>query len=110
LTPGAAAHVIGPSRNPTGDPPRDEIGGTLRRHVFPEPEDLPSEFAEPPIRVSIPRLISQELRVPVPPVHLRPRAVSGATVPEAPVDEHCRTVPRQDDVDLAGAPLEQRPM
>lgn len=65
----------------------DPIGGRTRRLVFPHVQDAPPQAGERGVLGSVAGNVAVELGTPPIPVVARQRAVVGAAVPEASVDE-----------------------
>ena len=79
----------------------DRIGGALRRLVLPDPNDGPTLRFESCVRIGVAAPVALDLRPPPLGVLLRPGAVLGAPVPEAPVDEDRNPKPGKGDVGAA---------
>jgi hypothetical protein len=73
----------------------DDFAGIL---VFPDPYDLPSDFLQPSVRVSIASLIGFDLVTPKGNVTLRRGSMLGASMPEATVHENGNLSPCEGDI------------
>ncbi len=74
--------------------------------MLPDSHYSPTLRFQKPVCLSVPLDIAAKLFSPPAPVVLRDRAVSGAGVPETPVDEDCDSVPHQCDVDRPAGPVD----
>lgn len=69
--------------------------------MFPHPDYVPAEFAEPTVRINVAPDVGLEFGGPPVPVVLRYGAVDGASVPEAAIHEDGETFPGERDVDAS---------
>src|SRR5690606_12077584 len=80
----------------------DRIGDVDRILVLPEAKHSPTRRPQQFVRLAISLSVALDLRRPVSHVWLGRREMRGASVPEAPVNEHGNAPPSEDDV--SGAP------
>jgi hypothetical protein len=74
----------------------------LRQVVFPNAQDAPTDAAESSSDRSVTGAITNDFRVPIPPIRGWATIASWAPVPEAPVNEDGQTLFAEDEIGLAG--------
>ena len=81
------------------NPPRRPPG--ISQLMLPYPEYSPACFAKAFCNRSVALLIPENLRNPIAAVGTRPSAMKGATVPETPVNKHCKSLTTKSKIRFA---------
>jgi hypothetical protein len=81
-----------------------DTGGLGRVLMLPDVEWQPTGPDEGTVHLAVAFDVAEQLRLPIGAVRVRRRAVLGALVPEATVDEHGDLGPREGDVDPGEPP------